>query len=154
MENYHITIKLNASAGQVFNALTDKIPLWWTEMFEGSSNQKGNSFTVRFGESIYKTMQVEKLVPNAKVVWYVKDSLIAIPGLKNQTEWIGTSISWEIKSKDNNTQLELTHLGLNPETECYDICTNGWQQFTDSLKLYVETGEGKSFKEEKKQINV
>ena len=154
MESYRSTIGLNAHPDKVFNALTSKIPLWWTEMFEGSSNQKDGIFTVRFGESIYKTMQVQEFVPNAKVVWYVKDSLIAIPELKNQTQWIGTTIIWEMSSKDTTTQLELTHLGLTPEIECYDICTNGWQQFTASLKLYVETGEGKPFKEEKKQINV
>lgn len=147
IENYSNTIKLNATADKVFNALTTEIPLWWTEMFEGKANKQGENFTVRFGDSVYKTMCVDELAHNAKVIWYVENSLIAIPELKNQTEWIGTTIVWEIKEQGNSTELHLTHISLNPEIECYDICTSGWLQFTDSLKLFVETGKGNSYKQ-------
>lgn len=147
MEDYSNIIKMNAPAGKVFDALTKEIPLWWTEMFEGSANKQNDTFTVRFGESIYKTMRVKELSGNSKVVWSVTNSLIAVPELKNQTEWIGTTIEWEIAPHENKTALLLTHTGLQPGIECYDICTNGWQQFTNSLKLFVETGKGNPFKQ-------
>lgn len=147
MENYSNTIKLKATADKVFNALTNEIPLWWTEMFEGSANKQGKNFTVRFGNSVYKTMRVEELAHNVRVVWYVENSLIAVPDLKNQTEWIGTKIVWEINEQSNDTELYLTHIGLNSEIECYEVCTNGWQQFTNSLKLFVETGKGNPYKQ-------
>ncbi|WP_144281978.1 SRPBCC family protein [Chryseobacterium echinoideorum] len=146
MENYSNTIQLKATTDKVFNALTNEIPLWWTEMFEGSANREGSSFTVRFGDNVYKTMCVEELVHNSNVVWYVEKSLIAVPGLKKQTEWIDTTIVWEITEKGNSTELHLTHIGLNPNVECYDICTNGWQQFTNSLKEFVETGKGNPYR--------
>lgn len=146
MENYTATVTINATASQLFNALTKEIPLWWTEMFEGSAAEVGSSFTVRFGENVFKTIRVEELVLDTKVVWYVEDSLINIAELNNQKEWIGTTIVWKIQEEDDNAVLKLTHIGLNPEIECYEICSSGWQQFTNSLKLYLQTGAGTPFK--------
>lgn len=146
MENYKLTIILAANATRVFNDLTQEIPNWWTEMFEGTASKEGSEFTVRFGDSVYKTMQIAELVPNAKVVWYVKASLIDIPELENKTEWVGTTIVWELKAEGEKTLLHLEHEGLNQTIECYEICANGWQQFTNSLKLYIETGTGNPFK--------
>jgi hypothetical protein len=145
MENYNQTIQLNVSTDRVFNVLTEEIPFWWTTLFEGSSNKKSDRFTVRFGNHIYKIMRVEELQENAKVVWYVEDSLIALPGLKNQNEWIGTTIVWDIIEKGNGTVLQLEHVGLHPEIECYNICTDGWKQFLKSLETYIEIGKGQPF---------
>lgn len=145
-ENYSNITELNTTAEKVFNALTNEIPLWWTKYFEGTANQQNDTFTVRFGKSIYKTIQVTELSQHSKVVWIVTNSEIGIPELKNQTEWIGTAILWEIIPKESNIQLKLTHIGLLPTSECYDLCKNGWQQFTNSLKLFLETGKGNPFK--------
>lgn len=142
MENYRITIPLNSPVEKVFGALTNDIPLWWTEMFEGISNKQGESFTIHFGESVFKQFRVQELEPNTKAVWYVEDSLLDIPSLENKKEWIGTTIIWEIIKKNNDTELQLTHMGLQPDVECYQICSDGWRQFTASLKSYVETGVG------------
>lgn len=145
MENYNQTIQLNVSKDRVFNALTNEIPSWWTTLFEGFSNKKNDKFTVRFGDHIYKIMRVEELQENAKIVWYVEDSLIAVPGLKNQKEWIGTTIVWNIIARDNGTVLQLEHIGLHPKIECYDVCIGGWKQFLKSLETYIETGKGQPF---------
>ncbi|HMR83140.1 MAG TPA: SRPBCC domain-containing protein [Niabella sp.] len=147
MKNYSSLIQLNTTVDKVLNALTNEIPLWWTEMFEGSASKENDRFTVRFGESIYKTMIVRELSGNSKVVWQVTDSLIAVPGLEKQTEWINTTIIWEIAQREDKTELLLTHIGLHPDIECYNICIKGWQQFTDSLKLFIETGKGTPFKQ-------
>jgi len=40
----------------------------------------------------------------------------------------------------------LTHIGLTPEIECYDLCKNGWQSFLYSLNKYLTTGIGAPFK--------
>jgi hypothetical protein len=76
----------------------------------------------------------------------VTDSLIDIPELDNKTEWINTKIVWEISSNDNQTELHLTHFGLTPQVECYNICESGWHNFTDSLTEFINTGIGKPFK--------
>ena len=133
-------------AEKIYDALMNSIPNWWTEMFEGSSNQEGHSFTIRFGTNVFKSMVVEELISKKKVIWNVTDSLIDIPDLKNKAEWINTKIVWEISSKDGRTILHLTHFGLTPKIECFNICQDGWKNFTDSLTEYINTGIGNPFK--------
>lgn len=146
IENYNLSIEIKTTADKGYDALTRQIPLWWTELFEGSSANVNDIFTIRFGDSIHKTMQVKELTPNSRIVWYVKDSLIALPELNHQTEWIGTTIVWEIGQKENFTQLKVIHVGLHPAVECYSICSAGWVQFVNSLKLFLETGKGNPYK--------
>lgn len=145
MESYSTIIAVKTTADKVYEALTHQVSLWWAEMFSGSSAGAGAVFTIRFGENIHKTIRVEELVSNSKIIWYVEDSLIALPELKNQTEWIGTTIIWEIEQKETDVFLHLTHLGLHPAIECYDICSEGWIQFTRSLKQFLETGKGNPY---------
>ncbi|AZA93218.1 Uncharacterised protein [Chryseobacterium nakagawai] len=147
MDNYTNTIEVKTTADKSYGALAHQIPLWWTEMFEGSSEQTGNVFTIRFGANIHKTMRVKESILSSNIIWEIEDSLIALPELKNQTEWIGTTIVWELAPTGENTQIKVTHLGLNPDIECYDICSNGWAQFLGSLKLFLETGKGTPYKE-------
>lgn len=146
MEHYSTAIVLNTTPIKVFSALTNEIMFWWTTLFEGKAKRNGDEFTVRFGDNIFKTMEVLELSEGAKVVWLVKDSLIAIQGIRNQKEWIGTTIIWEIVPDGINTGLKLTHIGLNPRAECYTVCTAGWQQFLNSLKKYLETEKGNPYK--------
>lgn len=146
VEDYIHEIEVNSTADRIYHALTQEIPLWWTELFEGSSSEAGNLFTIRFGDQIHKTMRVKELIHKTKIVWSVEDSLIALPELKNQTEWIGTTIVWEMEQKENSSVLMLTHIGLNPDIECYEICSNGWRQFLGSLTKFLETGEGTPYR--------
>ncbi len=145
MKNFKKTIIIQASDDKVFDALTNSISKWWSELFEGTSNKQEDFFTIRFGANIFKTMWVEELVLNQKVVWNVTDSLIDIPELKNKTEWINTQIVWEINPKGTQTELHLTHFGLTPQIECYNICQDGWHNFTQSLTEYLHTGTGNPY---------
>lgn len=131
---------------KVFNALTKGITEWWTEILEGNSNQEGQSFTVRFGKNIFKTMLIKELIPNERIVWHFTDSLIDIPTLKNKTEWIDTKIVWDLSVNNNEIILNLTHFGLTPQVECYIVCENGWYSFTESLCRYINTGKGNAYK--------
>ncbi len=33
---------------------------------------------------------------------------------------------------DNKTQLQFTQVGLVPESECYDICSNAWVNYINN----------------------
>jgi hypothetical protein len=149
MNDYKTRINFTSTESKIYNSLTKDIPKWWTEMFEGVSNEQGQTFTVRFGSSVYKTILVEELILNKKIVWRVVDSLIDIPDLKNKTEWINTVIIWEISAQQDKTLLTLTHVGLTPQIECYTICESGWQNFTNSLTDFINAGIGKPFKIDK-----
>lgn len=145
--NFQHEIIVTASIEKVFESITNEIPLWWTEMFEGASTKLGEIFTVRFGSSVFKTMQVHELIPNKKVSWLVTDTLIDFPELQNKSEWLNTIIVWELREEKTTTIIRVTHIGLHPAIECYDICSAGWRQFCDSLKLYLEKGSGLPFKQ-------
>lgn len=148
VENFKKIISFKSTEDRVYNALTNNISKWWTQLFEGVSHQQGQSFTIRFGERIFKTMMVEELIPNQKVTWKVTDALIDFPDLDNKTEWINTKIVWEIYSNGNLTEVALTHFGLSPSVKCFNICQDGWQNFVQSLSEYINTGIGKPFKKE------
>lgn len=132
------------SSKKVFESLTIEIPEWWSKHFEGESDCAGKLFTVRFG-STYKTMLVQELIPHKKVVWEVLDALIDIPELRNKREWVGTRILWEIVEQEEVSTLILTHHGLNSGLECFSICENGWNSFTESLSNYLNTGQGQPY---------
>lgn len=131
-KSYQRTFSLQATENKIYDSILN-IPLWWTEMYEGNQREAGEKFTVCFEPSVFKTMVVEELIPNKKIVWKVVDSLIDIPDLNNKTEWINTQIVWEISAIEKNTTLTLTHIGLTPKIECYTICESGWNSFTKSL---------------------
>ncbi len=146
MENHKLELHLVASAESVYTALTQEITQWWTEMLEGNPEAENGTFTVRFGDAVFKTIEVTTLIPNERVVWTVVDSLIDLPALVNKTEWIGTTIIWDIVPTDTGTSLKLTHIGLTPEIECFAICREGWKQFTDSLTDHIHDRKGKPFR--------
>jgi len=145
-ENFELKLEITALPENVFNALIHKIPYWWSEIFEGSADQTGESFTVRFGPSIFKTCRVDELIQNQIVIWYVTGTYLDIPGLKNKQEWLDTTIVWELRPNLENTSVRLVHLGLNAGIECFEICQAGWKQFCGSLKSFCEQGQGSPFK--------
>jgi uncharacterized protein YndB with AHSA1/START domain len=147
-DNFQHEIIVTAPIEKVFESITNEIPLWWTEMFEGASSKLSEIFTVRFGPSVFKTMQVVELIPNKKVSWLVTDTLIDIPELNNKREWLNTTIVWEFREDNTRVIIRVTHIGLNSTIECYGICSTGWRQFCDSLKLYLEKGSGMPFKQD------
>lgn len=115
-------------------------------MYEGTAEQPRQTFTIRFGSQVFKTIVVEELIDRKKVVWRVVDALIDLPDLANKTEWINTCMVWDISGSANDTVLELTHIGLHPDVECYNICMIGWQSFLHSFEKFVTTGDGTPFR--------
>jgi len=70
--------------------------------------------------------------------------------LMRDDEWTGTRILWNLTKIDGNrTRLEFTHEGLIESMDCWEICEEGWNFFLlESLKSYLEKGEGKPFQHE------
>jgi len=58
-------------------------------------------------------------------------------------EWEGTILKWKIQKQDENTKITLTHQGLIPSIDCYEICEEGWDYFfVQSFKMYLDEGKG------------
>jgi hypothetical protein len=63
-------------------------------------------------------------------------------------------MSFEINKKGKQTELVFTHIGLVPDYECFNICSEGWANYIDgSLKNLITTGKGQPNPKEGKGFN-
>lgn len=135
-QDYHNKIQAMISPKEAFEGIC-KVSAWWARDFKGSSQTEGDEFRVRFGDT-FVDFKITKCIPFKKIVWMVQDC--QIPWLKDKKEWKDTKIVWEISSKDNSTEIEMTHVGLVPVLECFDDCNEGWNHFVKKslFKLLTE----------------
>jgi hypothetical protein len=135
-QNFHCSITADVTAPEAFNNICH-VSEWWTKSYVGSSQKTGDTFSVRFGETVV-SFEIIEVVPDKKIVWQVTDCYLH--WLKDKKEWKGTKLLWEISNENNMTQVSMTHIGLVPQIECYQNCEEGWNFFvTESLfKLLTE----------------
>jgi hypothetical protein len=144
--DYKTSSQVNKPASEVFKALTEEIALWWSTIYSGNAKKAGDSFRVEFNKT-FMEFTVEEASAN-KIVWLCTDIYNDIPHAKNKTEWIGTKIVWEMEPATSGSKVTLTHEGLTPELECYEICNNGWNYYFGSLIALVNTGMAVPFPSE------
>jgi hypothetical protein len=138
-ENYHSSIHADISPKEAFDNI-NHVSGWWTENIEGNSEKLDDVFTVHFGET-FVTFTIIESIPCKKIVWLVTDC--HIPWLKDKKEWSNTKISWEISTENNLTKIDMTHVGLVPDIECYTNCEKGWNHYIqDSLFKLITEHEG------------
>ena len=146
MKGFTTTYSVDASPKEVFDAVNN-VRGWWSGDITGSTDKLGAEFTYRDKDFHRSTQKITEFVPGEKVVWHVTDSYLDF--VKDKKEWNGTDIVFEISKKDNKTQLTFTHVGLVPDFECYDDCSNAWGSYVNgSLKKLITTGKGKPNKKE------
>lgn len=142
MENqdFTTTLLVDRSPKEAFDAINN-VRGWWSENIEGGTERLNDVFTYRVKDLHQCTMKLIEVVPNKKVVWLVLDNYFNFT--KDQSEWIGTKVSFEITEKDGKTQIRFTHIGLVPAHECYEICENAWTGYIqNSLRDLITTGTG------------
>jgi len=139
-QDYTTTITVSATAQEAFKGI-NKVTKWWTENLEGRSQKLNDEFTVRFGDVHVSTQKLVEMIPDKKVVWLVTDSHLNF--ITDKQEWTGTKIAFEIFEKDKKTEIRFTHVGLAPEVECFDACSDAWGQYIQqSLSALINTGKG------------
>ena len=125
---------------QVFDAMTN-VRGWWSEEIEGDTNKLNAEFKYHYEDVHNCKMKIVEFIPNKKVVWHVLDNYFKFT--KDKSEWKDTKMSFEISEKDNKTQLRVTHHGLVPEYECFEVCRDAWTNYIqNSLKALITTGKG------------
>jgi hypothetical protein len=139
-QNFTTTFTANHTPEEAFAAINN-VRGWWSEEIEGSTNKLGDEFKYHFRDIHRCTMKVTESIPGKKVVWLVLDNYFNFT--KDETEWKGTQVVFEISKKADKTEVRFTHQGLVPDYECYEACSAGWGTYINgSLKSLIATGTG------------
>jgi len=134
------TLSVDQSPEEVFRAVTN-VRGWWSEEIEGGTEKLNDEFTYHFEDIHRCKMKLIEVVPEKKMVWLVMDNYFKFT--RDKSEWKGTKVIFEISQKDNKTLLRMTHKGLVPEYECFEICRDAWTNYIqNSLRNLIATGNG------------
>ena len=137
--DFTTTIVVDQTPKEVFDAINNPQG-WWSGVIKGSTEKLNDEFTYRYKELHFSKQRIVEMIPDQKVVWLVTESIINYA--EDKSEWTDTKISFEIAERDNKTQLCFTHLGLDPEIECFDSCSNSWSRLIQqSLFSLITTGK-------------
>ena len=159
MPNIRHEVLIGASADVVFDALSTQKGLsgWWTPDVDAKP-EAGSTARFAFGPNYFKEMRIVELSAPHRVEWEC---------LAGASEWIGTSISFDLRSgeirsilnsspevadqvhQDESssecTLLKMAHDGWRDHTPMFAECSYTWAQFLRSLRLLCETGNGRPF---------
>jgi len=130
------TLLVDQSPEVAFNAVNN-VRGWWTGDIQGSTDKLNDVFTYRYKDFHYSKQKIVEFIPGKKIVWLVTDS--SLDFLKNKSEWNGTKIIFDIAKKGDKTEVRFTHLGITPEIECFDKCSNAWGSYINSSLLNLIT---------------
>ena len=139
--DFNTTILVEQSPIAAFDAINNP-RAWWSEEIEGNTDKLDAVFNYHFQDIHRCTMKIIECIPGKRVVWLVLDNYFNF--IKDQREWKGNHIIFDITAKGDQTQIHFTHNGLVPAYECYDICFNAWTNYIqNSLRNLINTGIGK-----------
>jgi uncharacterized protein YndB with AHSA1/START domain len=123
----------SSSPADIYKALAtiEGLARWWTSDTSGDS-KTGGTLVFRFGDGGFD-MKVLELKPAERVVWQVTDG---------PDEWLGTTISFDLKQTGDWTIVLFRHQGWKAPVEFMHHCSTKWAVFLLSLKSLLETGKG------------
>ncbi|MFY9716720.1 MAG: SRPBCC domain-containing protein [Thermoplasmata archaeon] len=140
--NFSVAYTVSQTPEVVFSAVND-VRGWWTGEpgVKGATDKLGAEWTYRFKDLHYTKQRIIEFVPGKKVVWLVLDSKLSF--VKDQTEWNGSKITFEIAKRGDKTELRFTHVGLVPEVECYGDCSSAWGYYVKGPLRALISKKGK-----------
>lgn len=114
----------------------DGLAKFWTTQVEGDS-EVGGKLRFFFGKpEPSAVMEVVELSPDDRVQWRC---------IKGPAEWVGTTVTFDLKSTGGETVLLFTHADWREPVEFMHHCSTKWAMFLMSLKSLVEIGTGAPF---------
>jgi hypothetical protein len=139
-EGFTTRFSVDQTPQEAFDAINN-VRGWWSENVEGVTNEVGKEFRYRHRDIHRCTIEVAEFVPGVKVVWRVRDNQFNFT--RDESEWKGTEIHFEIVKTGRQTEIRFAHLGLVPAYECFDVCSNAWGSYINgSLRSLIATGHG------------
>jgi len=140
MENIANEVKIDAVPSKVYDALSTEEGYrgWWTKDCDVDPRPGGEA-EFRFNEGqVAMRFRFDALDPESGV-------RMTCIGHKNNDEWQGTKLRFDLAPQDGGTHVRFRHDGWDRKSDCYEQCVQGWAHFMTSLKGYVETGTGAPF---------
>jgi uncharacterized protein YndB with AHSA1/START domain len=134
LEDFQRTKTFASAPDAVYAALTDIDALtgWWTPAGGGADAGETLRFLMGDREVV---MRVDEADRPSRVRWSV---LVCEP----DSDWVGTSITFDLEPVSAGTELRFRHHGLNADLECFETCLAGWTRYLASLVDYVDRGTG------------
>ncbi len=137
-QDYTTSFTVDQTPEGVFAAINN-VRGWWTGDIEGGTDKLGDEFTYRYEDLHYSKQRVIELIPGEKVVWLVTEADITF--VEDKSEWKGTKPTFEIAKKGDKTEVRFTHVGLVPQIECYNSCSDAWGFYIkSSLRNFITAG--------------
>ncbi|HEX3461820.1 MAG TPA: SRPBCC domain-containing protein [Acidimicrobiales bacterium] len=136
--DYRISIRINAPADVVFDAVTttEALTAWWSPV-TGSGMTDGELRFPMVADQRPLLIHVDEATRPTTVRWTVTECTF-------MEDWVGTRPTFTI-TPINNGSCELTfeHRGLIDQLECKDMCSRSWDHFVGtSLRELTEGGTG------------
>ena len=139
-ESFTATFTVDRTPGEVFGAITD-VRGWWSGEIDGRTDALGEVFTYRYRDVHYSKQRITELVPGRTVVWHVEEGYLDF--VADTSEWTGTDIRFDIAPQEGGTEVRFTHVGLDPDAQCFDGCSSAWSFYINgSLQQLITTGQG------------
>jgi hypothetical protein len=137
-DSFTTAFTVDQSPEAAFAAIIDP-RAWWSGEFEGGTSKLGDVFSYRYQEFHYSKQVVTELVPNKRVAWQVVEGTLSF--VEDKTEWVGTTIMFDIADRGGKTEVVFTHQGIAPSVECYDTCSDAWTSLIQgSLRQLIASG--------------
>jgi uncharacterized protein YndB with AHSA1/START domain len=142
-KDYATTVSIDAPAERVYAAINDPRS-WWGEGIDGRMTSVGDTFIHEVVPVHRAKLEVTELIPNEKVVWRVLENQMDF--VEDQSEWVGTTITFDLTPTDRGTEVHFEHKGLTPAYECYQVCSNAWAMLMhESLPRLIGSGVGSPY---------
>ena len=139
-QNFTTSFTVDCTPEEAFAAINN-VRGWWSEDIKGCTEKAGDIFNYRYKDMHRTVIKIKASVPSERVIWNVVDNYFAFT--EDEAEWKGTDIVFDISRKGDRTEVRFTHVGLVPEYECFDVCSDGWTTYINgSLQSLIKTGKG------------
>jgi hypothetical protein len=149
MQDFNTRFTVDETPERAFACVTD-VRAWWSGDIEGVTDQLGAEFTYRYRDIHYSQQRITELIPGRRVVWQVLDSYLDFTD--DPREWVGSRIVFEVTREGDRTAVQFSHIGLTPESECYEKCSSAWAFYIDtSLKQLITSQEGAPYPAESRE---
>ena len=136
--DYRISVRIDAPAGAVFDAVTttEALSAWWSQV-TGSGMTDGELRFPMVADQRPLLIHVDEATHPTTVRWSVTECTF-------MEDWVGTHPTFTIMPIDNGScELNFEHRGLSDRLECKDMCSRSWDHFVGtSLRELAESGTG------------